>query len=205
VRLLLLAPPGAGKGTQAHRLAEHFGIEHISTGDLLRQEVAAGTPFGLQAKEFLDRGDLVPDGLIRDMVVDRLIEADARGGFLLDGYPRNRAQAEQAQRMAAEHGITLDGAIYLDVGRDEALRRILGRAGADGRTDDRADTVRHRLDVFDHATRPLAGYYRDRGLLIAIDGEQPVDQVTAEILDRLGGGATPSAARDQPPPDGGSR
>ncbi len=206
VRLLILAPPGAGKGTQAKRLSDRFGIEHISTGDLLRQEVASGTPLGLQAQEYLDRGDLVPDELIRDMVIDRVTAADARGGFLLDGYPRNLAQAEEARRLAHDRGIDIGGAIYLDVGRDESLRRMLGRAAGQARGDDREETIRHRLDVYDRETRPLADYYRDRGLLLAVDGEQSPDQVTADILSQLAGRpATPSPAPGRPPPGDGFR
>jgi adenylate kinase len=185
VRLLLLAPPGAGKGTQARRLCEHYGIEHISTGDLLRQEVAAGSALGAKAKDYLDRGDLVPDELVRDMVVDRVTEAEARGGFLLDGYPRNRAQAEEARALALAHGITVNGAVYLDVGNDELLRRLAGRAASESRSDDDEATIRHRLEVFEAQTQPLVEYFRDLGLLISVDGEQPVDKVTEDILARL--------------------
>lgn len=206
MRLLILAPPGAGKGTQAERLADRFGIEHISTGDQLRREVASGTPLGRQVREYLDRGDLVPDELIRDMVIDRVTSADDRGGFLLDGYPRNLAQAEEARRLAAERGIGVDAAIYLDVSRDEALRRLLGRAASQDRGDDKEETIRHRLDVFDRETRPLAGYYRDRNLLVPVDGGMPPDKVTADILSQLAGRTpTPSPAPGRPPPGDASR
>lgn len=207
MRLLLLAPPGAGKGTQAKRLSQYYGIEHISTGDLLRKEVAAGTPLGRQAKEYLDRGDLVPDDLIRDMVVERVTEADAKGGFLLDGYPRNLAQAEESNRMARDQGITIDGAVYLDVSQEELLRRLLARAGTESRSDDNIDTIRRRLEVFHTQTRPLADYFRDRGLLISVDGEQPIEKVTSDIIGQLAdrARATPSPGEDPAPPDGGSR
>jgi adenylate kinase len=192
MRLLLIAPPGSGKGTQARRLAERYHIEHISTGELLRREVAAGTTLGEQAAEYLDRGDLVPDEVIRDAVQAAVVEADGRGGFLLDGYPRNLAQAEQARRWAASNGVAIDGAIYLDVSRDELLRRLLGRGesetdqgGKGARTDDDEATIRHRLAVYDTQTQPLIEYYRGRGLLLDIDGEQSVDQVTADIIDQL--------------------
>lgn len=185
MRLLLLAPPGAGKGTQARRLSEHYGIEHISTGDLLRQEVAAGTPLGRSAKEYLDRGDLVPDALIRDIVIEHVTEADGKGGFLLDGYPRNLAQAEEAARMARDQGITVDGAVYLDVSQEELLRRLLERSRTESRSDDNVETIRHRLEVFDSQTRPLAEYFGERGLLISVDGEQPVERVTQDIIDQL--------------------
>lgn len=189
LRLLLVAPPGAGKGTQARALSEHYGIEAISTGDLLRQEAAAGTPLGVAARSYLDRGDLVPDDLVRDMVMARVIAADATGGFLLDGYPRNLAQAEEARCLARDYGIAVTAAISLDVGRHELLRRLLGRAGAESRGDDKEATIRHRLDVFDTQTRPLLDYYRERGLLVSVDGEQAVDKVTADIVAALAAAA----------------
>jgi adenylate kinase len=186
MRLMLMGPPGAGKGTQAKRLAAQFGIEHISTGELLRQEVTAGTPVGQQAEEYLDRGDLVPDDLVRDMLLKRLIEADGRGGFLLDGYPRNLAQAEEARRLATERGIGVDAVVALDVSQDEARRRLLGRAGDQDRSDDRGTIIGRRLEVFEHATRPILDFYRDQGVpVITVDGEQPADQVTQEILEKL--------------------
>jgi adenylate kinase len=192
VRLLLVAPPGAGKGTQARALSEHFGIEAISTGDLLRQEVSLGTPLGLAARSYLDRGDLVPDELMRDMVLAEVLAADAKGGFLLDGYPRNLAQAEEAHCLARDHGIAIDAAIYLDVRREELLRRLLGRAGTESRGDDKEATIRHRLEVFESQTRPLLEYYRERGLLLSVDGEQAVSNVTADIVSALAAGAAPT-------------
>ena len=189
MRLLLLAPPGAGKGTQARRLSRYYGIEHISTGDLLRREVAQATLIGREAKLFLDRGDLVPDHVIRDMVVEAVTEADAHGGFLLDGYPRNLAQADEAARIARDNGITINAAVYLEVGRDELLRRLLGRGGdagaAGARSDDDIETIRHRLEVFDSQTWPLVDYFAQRGVLIAVDGEQPVAQVTEDIIEQV--------------------
>jgi adenylate kinase len=206
MRLLLVAPPGAGKGTQARRLAEHFGIEAISSGDLLRQEVAAATPLGVAARSYLDRGDLVPDELVRDMVLARVLEANAKGGFLLDGYPRNLAQAEEARCLARDHGITIDAAIYLAVRREELLRRLLGRAGTESRGDDQEATIRHRLEVFESQTRPLLEYYRERGLLLSVDGEQTVESVTADIISQwaAAAAATPSPGPDRPGSDGGS-
>ena len=186
MRLMLVGPPGAGKGTQAKRLASEFGIEHISTGELLRQEVTAGTPVGQQAEEYLDRGDLVPDDLVRDMLLKRLTEADGRGGFLLDGYPRNLAQAEEVRRLATERGIGVDAVVALDVSQDEVRRRLLGRAGDQDRRDDRGTIIGRRLEVFEHATRPILDFYRDRGVpVITVNGEQPADQVTQEILEKL--------------------
>jgi adenylate kinase len=185
MRLLLIAPPGAGKGTQAARIAEHFGIEHIATGDLLRDEVAAGTELGKQAKSYLDRGDLVPDNLVLAMVSARVKDACQKGGFVLDGFPRTVEQAEAAARLFAESGAALDAVVFLDVGREESLRRLLGRADQEGRSDDQEETIRHRLDVFETLTKPLVGYYQVRGLLIRIDGDEPVDTVTDAILKQL--------------------
>ncbi|MDQ6617249.1 MAG: adenylate kinase [Actinomycetota bacterium] len=206
MRLLLLAPPGAGKGTQARRLAQHYGIEHISTGDMLRQEVAAATPLGLQAGDYLDRGDLVPDELIREMVIRRINEADRTGGFLLDGYPRNLAQAEEAGQLARDNNIQINGAVYLDVRQEELLRRLLERGGHESRSDDNEATIRHRLEVFDTQTRPLAEYFGQRGQLVSVDGEQPVEKVTQDIINQLSArsSVTPLSGPGQPDSDGGS-
>jgi adenylate kinase len=201
MRLLMIAPPGAGKGTQAARISEHFGIEHIASGDLLREEVAAGTELGQQAKIYLDLGDLVPDDLVLAMISARVAEANRKGGFVLDGFPRNLQQAEAAQRLLEEQGATLDAVVFLDVSHDESLRRLLGRAGQQGRSDDEEQTIRHRLDVFETQTKPLVNYYEDRGLLIRIDGEQPVDKVTEEILKQL---ALKTSRGPGPRPPGGA-
>ena len=187
MRLLMIAPPGAGKGTQAARIAEHFGIEHIASGNLLRDEVRAGTELGRKAKRYLDRGDLVPDDLVLAMVSDRVKQGtdDGGGGFVLDGFPRTVEQARAAEELLAGPGAPIDAVIYLDVNHDESVRRLIGRAGQEGRTDDEEQTIRHRLDVFETLTKQLVNYYADRGLLIRIDGEQPIDNVTEEILKQL--------------------
>jgi adenylate kinase len=187
MRLLLIAPPGAGKGTQAARIASHFGIESIASGSLFREEVRAGTGLGRQAEGYLDKGDLVPDELVLAMVSDRLkrVKGGREGGFVLDGFPRTVQQAEEAEGLFAESGEHIDAVIYLEVSRDESVRRMLSRGGQEGRTDDQERTIRHRLDVFDTMTKPLLTYYADRGLLLRIDGEQPIDTVTAEILNQL--------------------
>jgi len=187
MRLLMIAPPGAGKGTQAARIAEHFGIEHIASGNLLRDEVRAGTELGRKAKRYLDRGDLVPDDLVLAMVSDRVKQGtdDGGGGFVLDGFPRTVEQARAAEELLADPGPPIDAVIYLDVNHDESVRRLIGRAGQEGRTDDEEQTIRHRLDVFETLTKQLVNYYADRGLLIRIDGEQPIDNVTEEILKQL--------------------
>jgi adenylate kinase len=185
MRLLMLAPPGAGKGTQAARLAQHFNVEHIASGDLLRQEVKKGTELGRQVKEYLDRGDLVPDELVTDLILKKVMDAASRGGFVLDGFPRNVQQAEAAYEVAKRNGVTLDGVINLQVPREELLRRLLERAGEEGRRDDREAVIRHRLDVYDRVTEPLIEYYKQRGILIPVDGNQPVEKVTEEILEKL--------------------
>jgi adenylate kinase len=185
MRLLLLARPGAGKGTQAERLSKQFGIEHISTGDLLRKSVAEGTPLGEAVKGYLEHGDLVPDDVMIEMIRDRVVAASARGGYLLDGFPRNLRQAEQARTTALELGVAIHAAIYLHVSRDVSIRRILGRSGRKGRSDDNEQVILHRLEVFERETVPLTGFYAERALLVRIDGEQPIDRVTADILEHL--------------------
>lgn len=190
MRLLMVAPPGAGKGTQAERLSDRYGIEHIASGELLRREVAAGSPIGQRAAGYLDRGDLVPDDVVLDMVIERVLAAAATGGYVLDGYPRNLPQAEAAHAAAAAHeGVGLQAVLHLSVDRDELRRRLRARSHREGRSDDTDATIEHRLEVFDTQTEPLLGYYSDRGLLHTIAGERHPDEVTAEIvalLERLG-------------------
>ncbi len=187
--LLLVAPPGAGKGTQAPLLASHYDIAHISSGELLRLNVAEGTRIGEVATEYLARGDLVPDDLVIDMLTVPVLEAYRNGGFVLDGFPRTLRQAEEAQRVARQvGGIQLQAVIHLVVPRDELRRRLVDRAEREGRSDDTETTVAHRLEVFDAQTEPLLGYYAERGLVVDIDGEQPVENVYSDIVsaaDRL--------------------
>ncbi|MDQ2725148.1 MAG: adenylate kinase [Actinomycetota bacterium] len=186
MRLLMLAGPGAGKGTQAERLSAHYGVEHVASGDLLRAEVAAGTDVGQSAEAAMNRGDLVPDDVILEMIGLRLLEASQRGGYVLDGYPRNLAQAKRAFEMAREVGnIELQAVVHLQVDRDELLRRMLARAEEEGRLDDTRATIEHRLEIFDEQTQPLVGYYTDRGLVYTIDGNQHVEDVTKAILEAL--------------------
>jgi adenylate kinase len=180
LRALLIAPPGAGKGTQAERLAAHFGVSDVSTGEVFRREVAAGTPVGREVQRYLDGGDLVPDDLVGRIVRREIQRAIAEtGGYLLDGYPRTLAQAEAAYALASELGITAHAALTFDVPRDVLLKRLLGRGSRGGRTDDDEATIRHRLDVYDAQTAPLLDYYDNRGLLVRIDANRPVDEVTA--------------------------
>ena len=195
----MVAPPGAGKGTQAKRLAAHYGLEHLASGDLLRHEMEIGSDIGKAAAEYIQRGDLVPDELVLRLVLDRAFTAAREGGgYVLDGFPRNRGQAEEAYAMTGRHkDLRLDAVIHLEVARDELRRRMLARASADGRTDDRASVIDHRLEVYDRQTEPLLAYYRDRGLLVSVDGERPVDEVTRLLIAALDG------VRAEAPPERG--
>lgn len=183
--MLLIGPPGAGKGTQGERLARRLDIEHLAAGDLLRAEVEAGSPIGKEVSELMSRGELVPDETILKLVVPRILEASARGGYLLDGFPRSVEQAREARRLAELGDAAPDAVIYLDAPREELVRRILARAEVEGRSDDNPETVTTRLQIFDEATRPLVEHYRDRGLLHVIDANQDEDAVTAAILSAL--------------------
>lgn len=183
MRLLMVAPPGAGKGTQATRLAAHYGIAHLSSGDLFRREVAAGTAIGREAAAYVARGDLVPDRLVLDMLGPPVLEAAARGGYVLDGFPRTRAQAEEAYDVAHRiEGIELQAVVHLEVRREELLRRLLARAVADGRVDDTEAVIQHRLAVYDSETAPMLEFYAERGLVVDIDGEQAVEDVFSAIV-----------------------
>ncbi|MEE7547551.1 adenylate kinase [Xanthomonas sp. Kuri4-1] len=181
MRLVLLGPPGSGKGTQAARLKDTFQIPHISTGDLLRAEVAAGTPLGLQAKEVMARGDLVSDAILLGMLESRLGQPDVAKGFILDGYPRNLAQANALDELLAKIGQPLDGVVQLDVGTDLLVERIAGRAKAEGREDDNPESVRKRLQVYNDSTAPVIGFYEQRGVLARVDGVGSLDEVLARI------------------------
>ena len=186
MNVLLIGPPGSGKGTQGERLAKRLGLRHIAAGDLLRAEVAADSSLGREAQHYMDHGELVPDELMIDLLMPVVIKAAQDGGYLLDGFPRSVAQAYEARRLAVQEGAGADAAIYLDAPRDELVERILARAKVEGRTDDTPDVVRKRLAVFDEATAPLVEYYRGRGLLHAVDAARPADEVTAGILSALG-------------------
>jgi adenylate kinase len=180
--LVILGPPGAGKGTQAVELAKHFGCADISTGETFRDHVARGTPLGRTAREYIDRGDLVPDEVVIDMVMQRLAEPDARNGFVLDGFPRTVAQAEALDRRLAEEGTPLDAALFFEISEEELLTRVRGRAEQLHRSDDTEATIRHRLEVFAIKTRPLVDYYRHRGVLVPVDAIGEIPEVTRRIL-----------------------
>jgi adenylate kinase len=185
VNLLLLAPPGGGKGTQGERLAARYGVRHIAAGDLLRAEAQAGTPVGREIAACQARGDLVPDQIVLNALTPAVVEAAADGGYILDGFPRTLPQATAAAELAARLGVTLDAAIYLYAPEEVLTRRLLDRAGQEGRADDVIDVIRHRLQVFAETTGPLVPYYTERGILVAVDADQPPDSVTADILARL--------------------
>lgn len=187
MRLILLGPPGAGKGTQAQRLVNRHGIVQLSTGDMLRAAVAAGTPVGLKAKDIMARGELVPDDVVIAIVDSRVDQADARNGFILDGFPRTVPQAEALDRMLASKGMTLDAVIELRVDEDALLGRVERRIaemtarGEAVRADDNAETLRKRIDAYLEQTAPLVGYYQKKGTLRTIDGMAPIDDVTKAI------------------------
>jgi adenylate kinase len=213
MKLVLLGPPGAGKGTQAERIKAHYGIAHLSTGDMLREAVAADTEVGRQAKAIMDAGRLVPDEVMIRLVAERIAQPDCARGFVLDGFPRTRAQAQALDALLAERGEQLDAVLEIAVDQDALVERISGRfacarCGAGyhdrfkqpevagvcdvcgsrefvRRDDDKAETVRARLDAYQAQTAPLLPYYRDKGLLITVDGMAGIDQVSAEVLEKL--------------------
>jgi adenylate kinase len=186
MRVLLIGPPGAGKGTQASRIAEHFDLARIATGDLLREEVAKGTELGKVAKEYMDQGDLVPDELVIQLTRNRMLEAsEEEGGYVLDGYPRTLAQAEAAYRWAMAKGIPFDLTLYFEIEEQELLARLAGRAREEHRSDDAEETVRHRLEVFANQTYPLVDYYQRRGILVRINAVGPVDAISEQIFASL--------------------
>ncbi len=182
MRLLLVAYPGAGKGTQATRLAVHYNITQLSSGELLRAEVARGTETGRVAADYLRRGDLVPDELIFEMLAAPLLDAAKNGGYVLDGFPRTLRQAEMAYSVAKKiEDVELQAVIYLRVGQDELLKRLRERGGRMGRTDDDEITIAHRFEVFKTQTEPLLGFYGERGILLDINGEQPIGDVFGDV------------------------
>lgn len=206
MNIVLLGAPGAGKGTQAQKLVEEFDVAHISTGDLLRAAVKAGTKLGVKAKEYMDAGQLVPDKLVVDLVKERLAADDAKKGFILDGFPRNTAQAVTLDSALADMGLSLDAALLVDVKAEVIVERLSSRrtcrdcgytapAGVDvcpscggemyQRDDDKPETIQNRLNVYESQTAPLVEYYKGKGLLKVVDGDRPVDDVYADVKELL--------------------
>jgi adenylate kinase len=205
VRVVMLSPPGAGKGTHSRWLTQQTGAAHISSGDLLRAEVARGSGLGRQVAEYTDRGDLVPDELIFSVLIPAVVAA-ARdtGGYVLDGFPRTMPQALRAAEIAGELGLTSDGVIYLTAPEEELVARILDRAQRDGRSDDTLSVIRHRLAVYAKETAPLVDYYRGRGILLELSTDRPEAAVRADLqgwLEARGLGR-PLAGESQTRPDG---
>ncbi|WP_445258764.1 adenylate kinase [Nocardioides aurantiacus] len=185
MRMIFMGPPGAGKGTQAKLVADKYGIPAISTGDIFRANVSQGTELGRKAQQFMDAGEYVPDEVTNLMVRNRIDEDDAQPGFLLDGYPRTLAQVEELDGMIRNTGHELDAVVVLTVDAEELVQRLLQRAETDGRSDDTEDVVRRRQEVYTEQTEPLIGVYRDRGLLVEVDGMGPVEEVNARIFGAL--------------------
>ena len=184
-RLLLIGPPGAGKGTQAALLSQHFGIPAISTGDIFRYNVKNQTPLGVEAKGFMDRGEYVPDSLTNSLVRDRLSHDDALGGFLLDGYPRTIDQVHELDSILSDAGKRLDVVVQLTADTDELVRRLAHRAEVEGRADDTPEVIRRRLEVYESQTAPLIDVYAARGVVAMIDGLGEIADVTARIVEAL--------------------
>lgn len=189
MRLIFLGPPGAGKGTQAQRIEHDLGVKQLSTGDMLRAAVAAETPVGLQAKDIMARGDLVPDAVVVGIISDRIDDADCANGFILDGFPRNLAQAEALDAMLASKGTGLDAVLELSVDPSVLIQRILTRAAQSEtgpREDDTEEALTHRLSVYQEQTAPVSAHYQKQGLLRSVDGMLDIDTVTQEIKKSLG-------------------
>jgi len=183
MRIVLLGAPGSGKGTQAKVLSEHYGIRHIGVGDVLRQAVRDGSPIGQQITDQLTRGDLVGDDVVLEVVWPLIRDAAAKGGYVLDGFPRTLQQAEMAYEAAERDNIGADAVVYLEAAREVLLQRTLARAA--DRSDDVASVIEHRLRVFEERTHPLVEFYSSRGLLIALDAARPVDVISTEIIASL--------------------
>lgn len=187
MRVIMLAPPGAGKGTQSELISARYGVPHISSGEIFREETARETPVGKRLRGYLESGDLVPDDLVLSLIKDHVVAAaKQQGGYVLDGFPRTLAQAEAAGEIGKETGVSAQAAVYLDVPQDVLLARISGRG--ENRADDSAEVARHRIDVYTRNTAPLIDYYKGRGIFIKVDGALPVEAVSQQIftaLDRI--------------------
>jgi adenylate kinase len=186
MRVVMLAPPGAGKGTQGQRIATRYKVPHISSGDIFRDEVARQTPLGERLRGYLDAGDLVPDDVVLSVILDRVLAASSDdGGYVLDGFPRTLTQAQAAAKIARETGVSAQAVLYLEASAEVLVARLTGRG--ENRADDAADVQRHRLEVYAEHTKPLIDYYADRGILISIDATPPADEVSRQIFAALDG------------------
>lgn len=182
MRLLLIGAPGAGKGTQAVQLAARLGLTHISSGDLLREHVTSGSALGRQVQQYVSQGDLVPDDVVLDMLRKPIVNACETGGYVLDGFPRTVEQAAKAYEVAKELGVAVQLAIFLDVQREELVRRLLARGRG---ADDTKEVIEHRLEVYDQKTQPMIAYYAEREQLVTVDGAQPPEQVTESVIKQV--------------------
>jgi adenylate kinase len=182
MRLILMGPPGAGKGTQAKVIGTHYGIPPISTGDIFRANVSANTPLGMEAKRYMEAGEYVPDEVTNAMVKDRLGLDDCQPGFLLDGYPRTLHQVDELDKMLLEYHCDLDAVVCLTADQDELVKRLLQRAHLEGRADDTEEVIRRRQELYVEQTAPLIDVYRERGLLVEVDGMGEIDRVTHKVV-----------------------
>lgn len=185
MRIVLLGAPGSGKGTQAALLKEHYNIPHISTGALLREAVESGSPLGLQARSIMDRGDLVPDDVMLKLIKERIGQADAKSGFILDGYPRNLSQAQALEALLEPLGQAIEEAVLIEVNEDMVVERIAKRAAEEGRSDDTEQVVRNRMRVYQEQTAPVAGFFDQRDLLTRVLGEGSIEEVQQRIQTAL--------------------
>ncbi len=185
VRLLLIGAPGAGKGTQATRIAEHFQVAHISSGDLLRDHVARATSIGRTAQGYMERGDLVPDDVVLDMLRKPVTAAVAAGGYVLDGFPRTVEQAETAYAVAKDLGVAIQVAVHLAVDQESLVARLVARGQESGRSDDTPEVIAHRIEVYEKRTQPLLDYYAERERLVSVNGDRPVEEVTWSVIVQL--------------------
>ena len=196
-RMLIIGPPGSGKGTQAERVSEGLGIAAISTGDIFRAHVKGGTPLGTEARKYMDAGDFVPDSVTNKMVRDRLSEDDVENGFLLDGYPRTTAQVDYLDEILANGDQKLDVVLQLTADDEELVKRLMGRARDTGRSDDNEAVIRHRLDLYHQQTEPVVAAYARRTILTRVDGIGGIDEVTARVMDAIHNPSRVSAASDR--------